>query len=148
MGRWGLALHTAVAAGVAPVAGAGGAAEGADAEEVFGAGGEGVDGHGAGVGEEARTDPGAGGAAGADEGALGFVVAGVGDGGHAHEDLAGVAVAEVGDLGLGQRLLGVVGADGVESAGEEFGHVVAVVGLDVAGELARTQSACGVFCLN
>ena len=79
------------------------AADGADLEDIHGAGREAVDGHAAAVGDEPRALPWAGCAAGTDGGKAHFKAAGVWNRCAAQDKLAAVAVEDVFDAGLIQR---------------------------------------------
>ena len=129
--------QTHVADRVAPVAVAGGAAHGANLRLIHRAGGQAVEGHGAGVGEHAGGLHRAGRAAGSDDGIAHLVAAGGGHRLDLHEKLAGVAVVHVDDEGLVERDLGVGSGHGVEAAGQQRGHVVVAVLLHEGGKLAE-----------
>lgn len=126
-----------MAHGVAPVAVAGAAADGADLELVVASGGEAADGHGAGAGVQAASLPGAERATRCDEGIAHFVALGVVDGADTHDELAAHFIEDVLDRRRWQRRGGAVRAHSVKAAGEQRGKVVAVILLHITGDLAQ-----------
>ena len=124
-------LQAHVAGGVAPVAVAGAAADGADLNDVTGAGGQAVERQRAGTGDQAAALPWADRTVGANRSIPEFIALGVGDGlAELHQQLAGMAVAKAQDEWRGQRRLGMAGLDCREPAGEQCGEIAGAVVLD------------------
>lgn len=119
---------------IAPIAVAGGTADGAHLHLILGAGRQAVQAHGARVGIKSAGLPRAGRAA-RHRSVAHFVGLGIVNRRHLDEQLAGVAVVNVQNVRRVQFGLGAVAAHGFKAAGKEFRQIVAAILLHVAGQL-------------
>ena len=133
-------LHAHVADRVAPVAVAGGAADGAHVNGISGTGRQTAEKHRPGPRKQAAGLPGATDTVRSDRRLLQFVRPGVKHLLHVYRKLPGVAVIDDRDGRLRQWQLCTDGRGGLEPAREQRGKIVVAVALNVTGELAQKRN--------